>query len=312
MTAHTASEAPGARGDAGDDVGSDDVEGFVQRHPEVVKFAQIGWAAKGIVYLLTGVLAFTIVAKPQGSSGQSSGSTGQADTSGAVSTIARQPYGMFLLWLMAAGLFVYAAWRLVTVVLPADMGAHAILRRIGYTVSAASYIVLGVTAISLARKPGSSSGSGGSSQDSQVDKVTRSIMEGPAGRWLVAIGGVAVVGLAAYFLYKAVTASFEKELEHRSVGPFSWHFVRAIGRAGWIGRSAMMALIGVFLTRAAVNFDPEQASGLDDSLRRVVDNDFGMVLVVIVALGLTLYGAFCVISSPARKVVASDEDTVAS
>ena len=59
-------------------------------------------------------------------------------------------------------------------------------------------------------------------------------------------------------------------------------------------------------------FDPDEARGLDDSLRRVADDSLGMVLVLVVALGLTIYGAFCVITSPARKVVATDEDTVAS
>ncbi|MCB0967151.1 MAG: DUF1206 domain-containing protein [Ilumatobacter sp.] len=294
-----------------DDVGSDAAEDFVRRHPGVVKFARVGWAAKGVVYLLTGILAFTIAADPFGS--QSDGSSGQADPSGAVATIARQPFGTILMWTMAAGLFLYAAWRIVTVLLPADVDGHSILRRIGYTVSAATYVLLGVTAISLATKPGSSSGGeDGSSQDSQVTKVTRSVMEWPAGRWLIGLAGIVVIGVACYFLYKAISASFEKELEHRSIGPFSWKAVRTAGRIGWFGRAAMMALIGVFVARAAIQFDPDEARGLDDSLRRVVDNDLGMVLVVVVAAGLTLYGAFCVLTAPARKVVATDEDTVAS
>ena len=294
-----------------DDVGSDAAEDFVRRHPGVVKFARVGWAAKGVVYLLTGILAFTIAADPFGS--QSDGSSGQADPSGAVATIARQPFGTILMWTMAAGLFLYAAWRIVTVLLPADVDGHSILRRIGYTVSAATYVLLGVTAISLATKPGSSSGGeDGSSQDSQVTKVTRSVMEWPAGRWLIGLAGIVVIGVACYFLYKAISASFEKELEHRSIGPFSWKAVRTAGRIGWFGRAAMMALIGVFVARAAIQFDPDEARGLGDSLRRVVDNDLGMVLVVVVAAGLTLYGAFCVLTAPARKVVATDEDTVAS
>ena len=315
MTIHAPTRSSGPSHDdtdvENDDVGSDAAEDFVRRHPGVVKFARVGWAAKGVVYLLTGILAFTIAADPFGS--QSDGSSGQADPSGAVATIARQPFGTILMWTMAAGLFLYAAWRIVTVLLPADVDGHSILRRIGYTVSAATYVLLGITAISLATKPGSSSGGeDGSSQDSQVTKVTRSVMEWPAGRWLVGLAGIVVIGVACYFLYKAISASFEKELEHRSIGPFSWKAVRTAGRIGWFGRAAMMALIGVFVARAAIQFDPDEARGLDDSLRRVVDNDLGMVLVVVVAAGLTLYGAFCVLTAPARKVVATDEDTVAS
>ncbi|MAT03843.1 MAG: hypothetical protein CL424_02210 [Acidimicrobiaceae bacterium] len=311
MTIHSSTDTGRSPG-TDDDVGSDAAEDFIERHPGVVKFARVGWAAKGVVYLLTGFLAFTIAADPHGG-----GSSGEADPSGAVSTIARQPYGTILLWLMAIGLFIYAAWRIVTVVLPADLGGHAILRRVGYSVSAATYIVLGITAVSLATAPGSSGGNGGNggsggSQDSQVTQATQTVMEWPAGRWLVGIAGIVVIGVAAYFFHKAYTASFEKEIAHRSIGPFSWKAIRTFGRIGWVGRSVMMALIGVFVTRAAINFDPDEAQGLDDSLRKVVDSDVGMVLVLLVALGLTLYGAFCVLTAPARKVVATDEDTVAS
>ncbi|MEZ5297096.1 MAG: DUF1206 domain-containing protein [Ilumatobacteraceae bacterium] len=250
MTIHAPTRSSGPSHDdtdvENDDVGSDAAEDFVRRHPGVVKFARVGWAAKGVVYLLTGILAFTIAADPFGS--QSDGSSGQADPSGAVATIARQPFGTILMWTMAAGLFLYAAWRIVTVLIPADIDGHSILRRIGYTVSAATYVLLGVTAISLATKPGSSGGGeDGSSQDSQVTKVTRSVMEWPAGRWLVGLAGIVVIGVACYFLYKAISASFEKELEHRSIGPFSWNAVRTAGRIGWFGRAAMMALIGVFV-----------------------------------------------------------------
>lgn len=292
---------------ANDDVGSDRLEEFVDSHPGLVKIARVGWAAKGVVYLLTGLLAFTVAADPFGESGSSNG---EADPTGAVATIAEQPFGEVLLWALAAGLFLYAAWRLMTVVLPADLDAHAVLRRVGYTVSAATYVVLGLVAVSLARSPSSSGGGGsGGSSDSRVTEITKSVMEWTGGRWLVGIAGVVVVGIGGYFAWKGISASFEKQLEHRRVGPLSWNVVRSMGRVGWIGRAVMMGLIGVFVTRAAIRFDPDEAQGLDDSLRKVADDQLGMVLVVIVAVGLTLYGAFCIVSTPIRKLVASDDDS---
>jgi hypothetical protein len=44
----------------------------------------------------------------------------------------------------------------------------------------------------------------------------------------------------------------------------------------------------------------------------VADSSIGMVLVYVVAVGLVLYGAHCVISSPIQKLVATDEDTIVS
>jgi Domain of Unknown Function (DUF1206) len=298
-----------------DDVGSDAAEDFIRRHPSVVTFARIGWAAKGLVYMLTGVLAFTIVVDPFGSQrgAQGGGSNAdQADPSGAVAKVAQQPFGEVLLWILAVGLFMYAIWRIVTVILPADVTGDSVIRRVGYVVSAVTYVVLGAAAVSLARRPGSSGGQDSQSQDSQITEVTRSVMEWSGGRWLVGIAGVVVVGIGAYFFWKGVSGSFENQLEHRAVGPFSWNVIRMMGRIGWIGRAAMMALIGVFVARAAYQFDPDEAGGLDDSLRRVADNSVGVILVVVVAVGLVAYGAYCIVSTPSRKLVASDEDTVAS
>ncbi|MFP5487329.1 MAG: DUF1206 domain-containing protein, partial [Acidimicrobiia bacterium] len=83
-------------GDA-DDVGSDAAEHFVRRHPWVLDYARVGWAAKGVVYLLTGVLAFIVATRPPGGD---SGSN-EADPSGAIAKIAEQPFGTALLWAMA-------------------------------------------------------------------------------------------------------------------------------------------------------------------------------------------------------------------
>ena len=123
---------------------------------------------------------------------------------------------------------------------------------------------------------------------------------------------ITVIGIGVYYLVKAVTGKFEKELEHRSVGPLSWSAIRKMGVVGWIGRAAMMGLIGVFLVRAAIQFDPNEARGLDDSLRRIADHPFGVLTVLVVAVGLIVYGAFCIVTVPSQKVVATDDRTVAS
>jgi hypothetical protein len=298
---------PTSNGRTDGDVGSEATERFIRRHPWLVDVARAGWAAKGVVYMLTGVLAFVVAAAPFRTSASSDE---QADPAGAISKIAEQPFGTTLLWTMAVGLFIYALWRFVTVILPAGTGGHALLRRIGYAVSGVTYVALALTAVSLARHSGSSGG--GEGQDSRVSRITADTLAWTGGRLLVGLVGFVLIGIAVYFLWKGVTASFEKELVHRSVGPFSWNAVRTMGRAGWIGRATMMALIGMFVTRAAIQFDPNEARGLDDALRRVADSSIGVVLVYVVAVGLVLYGAFCVISTPSRKLVASDEDTVAS
>ncbi len=286
-------------------VGSDATEAFLHRHPWVLDVGRAGWLAKGVVYTLTGVLALTVVADPFDVS------EGEANQTGAIAKIAQQPFGQALLWAMAIGLFIYAAWRIVTVALPADTDGHALLKRVGYVVSAIVYVVLGLTAISLARHPGTSE-SGAQAEDSRIGSFTAAVMGWTGGRWLVGAIGLTVIGIGVYFFVKGVTGRFEKDLEHRSVGPLSWKAIRAMGVVGWIGRAAMMGLIGVFLVRAAIQFDPNEARGLDDSLRRIADHSFGVLTVFVVAIGLMVYGLFCIVTVPTQKLVATDDRTVAS
>lgn len=287
-------------------VGSENAEDFVRRHPWVVAVGRIGWLAKGVVYALTGVLALTVAAHPF------NGSDGEANQTGAIAKIAQQPFGELLLWVMAIGLLIYAAWRLVTVALPADVDGHAVLKRIGYVVSAVIYIALAITAISLARHPGSTATGTTKGEDSRIGSFTSDVMGWTGGRWLVALIGLVVIGIGGYFLHKGLTRKFEKEVEHRAVGPFSWDVIRTMGVVGWIGRAAMMGLIGFFLVRAAYRFDANEARGLDDSLRHIADSPVGVALVIVVGIGLIVYGAFCIVTAPSQKLIATDDRTVAS
>jgi hypothetical protein len=290
-----------------DDVGSEAAERFAAEHPGLVRFGRIGWIAKGVVYTLTGVLALVIALDSAGSDSsgsQSGGGAGEASQTGAITAIAESTGGAILLWVIAAGLVVYSLWRLVSVVLPADNSATAWAKRIGYAVSAVVYLLLAGTAVAIARSPGSGSQQG--SEDNRIETFTRDLMESTGGRFLVGAIGVALIAVAGVFLWNAVTASFESELIHRGVGPLSYRHLVTLGRIGWVGRSVMMALIGWFLLRAAIDFDPEEAGGLDDSLRQAAGSGVGTALVFVVALGLLAFGAFCLLSAPRQRLVGAD------
>lgn len=297
---NTSLKAQPSGGWAQGDVGSDTAGAFVRRHPELVTLGRIGWVAKGIVYALTGVLAITIATNRFG------GTEGEANQTGAISKIAQQQYGPTLLWLLAIGLFVYSAWRLVTVALPADNDAKAWVTRIGYAVSAIVYVALGFTAISIARNPGKA-GEAQQREDAKVEQLTADVLGWTGGRWLVGLVGLVVLGIGVAFAWKGIGGSFAKQVENRSVGPVPWHVIKKMGVVGWIGRGAMMGLIGWFVLRAAIEFDPSEAHGLDESLRRVADEPLGTALVLVVAIGLLVYGAFCLVTAPSVKLLAGDD-----
>lgn len=271
-------------------VGSREVARAVRSNPGLVAIGRVGWVAKGVVYAILGLLAL-VIARNGGTSSD------EASPSGAFAKIAQNSAGTVVLWAVAVGLAIYAFWRLLGALLPGDNDAQAWLARTGYVVSAAIYGFLAWSAISLATSDTAAS-QGGQSDDAKVSQLARDVMGHSGGRWFVGLVGVAFAVIAAAFVHRGLTRKFEDELEHRAVGQVRYETIVRLGVVGWIARGATLALLGLFLFLAAVNYDPEQAEGLDDALRRTAGSGWGAVLVAATGVGFILYAAFAVISAP--------------
>jgi len=270
---------------------------LTQEHPGLVKLARLGWLAKGVVYFLAGLLALALVRQAIG--GSDSTANQEASPNGALKEVASTSWGPVLLWTLAVGLFLYAAWRVVSAFLPGDGGAKSWARRIGYVCSAALYGFLGVTAVALAR-----SEQAAADGNQKVRDVAQRFMENSAGRWLVGIVGVILVAVGLYRIKKAVTQDVEDELDLGGVSESHRRWIRRLAAVGEIGRGVAFGLVGFFLARAAVDFDPAEATGLDGALRRVADEGWGQVVVAVVGLGFIAYGIFCAVTFPRRRLEA--------
>src|SRR4249920_111694 len=88
---------------------SEKTEETVAKHPWVEHLARFGWLAKGLVYALMGLTAFTI--------GRRRPTTDKASPEGAVAQLRSTQFGTALIWLLAVGLVLYVAWRLLSVAL---------------------------------------------------------------------------------------------------------------------------------------------------------------------------------------------------
>ena len=283
--------------------GSRKVEAIAQRHPWLVTVARLGWVAKGVVYMLVGVLAVPIAI--DGLRGErGGGGQDEASQTGAVAKIAETSFGSLALWIIAIGLALYVVWRLISILLPAENSATVWLTRVGYLVSAVVYSALAWSALSLARRERSGSSAG--SEDAKVERFTRELMEKTGGRWLVAAVGVVLIGVGAYFVVKGVRAKFRDELEPGGVGPFSHEAIVTLGRVGWVGRGVVMALVGWFVTRAAVEFRADEAKGIDGALRDATWSTLGALVVAFAAIALVMYGLFCVISAPRERLTGAE------
>ena len=61
-------------------------------------------------------------------------------------------------------------------------------------------------------------------------------------------------------------------------------------------------LIGYFLIRAAIDYKPDEAVGLDGSLAALADASYGPFLLGIVAAGLIGFAGYSIVDARYRKV----------
>lgn len=249
------------------------------------QLARAGWAAKGVLYLVTGL----IVSRVARGGGRSGGE--DASQTGALREVAEQPFGKILLGVLAVGLLAYSLWRLVEAWLGDDAGS---LERAAFVASGLVYAGLGVVAASMVL--GGSGGSGGSGPsggaEEQAQGVTATVLGWPFGPWLVAGAGVVLAAVGLVFVKRGVARDFMDDLDLTGESPGRHTAVEWAGVVGQCARGFVFAVIGWFLVQAAVQFDPDEAKGLDGALRELADTSHGTVLLWAVALGFAAYGLF--------------------
>ncbi|WP_107670549.1 DUF1206 domain-containing protein [Cyanothece sp. BG0011] len=262
----------------------------------VEKLARAGYAAKGVVYATIGILAIQVAIS---AGGKTTGS------SGALQSIASQPFGQFLLILVAIGLFCYSLWRLIEAIFDPEhrrTDSKNIAKRIGYLFSGIIYGALGVQAVMIVTQAASSSqGSGNSTSD-----WTAKLMAQPFGRWLVALVGAITIGVGLYRLYYAYKVKFRRKLNLRELDVKTEKWVIRISRFGIAARGVIFVIIGFFFLQAFRQYDPSEAKGLDGVLQTLAQQPYGKILLGIVALGLIAYSIYLFVQSRYRQIPVSN------
>ncbi len=266
-----------------------------QAGPGVVMLARLGYAARGVVYVIVGALAARVAM------GERSRVEG---TRGALAEIIEKPFGRVMLAIVALGLFGYALWRLVQAGLdPERKGSDAggAVKRLGYALSGIIHAGLALTAARMVM--GSSSGGGG--DGSQTQTWTARLMEAPAGRWLVALVGLGFAAYGIYQFYRAAKSDLAKRLDLGKMRARTREMAIRAARAGVAARGVVFLLIAYFLVRAAIDYNPAEARGLQGALEALRDASYGPWLLGIVALGLIGYGLFEIVKARYRRISAT-------
>ncbi|MEO3872772.1 DUF1206 domain-containing protein [Nonomuraea sp. B12E4] len=242
------------------------------KSPAMDRLARVGLVCRGVLYGLIGVLAIQIAF---GGGGQ------EADKSGAIGTVAALPFGSVLLWVMTAGFAALIVWQ-------ASEAVFGHLKPIERLEAAGRAVVYGVVCFALLTLL--LSGKSGSDDEKSRD-LTAELLALPAGQLIVGVAGLGIAVLGVYGMWQGIKKEFRKEL--RPMPPRARAVMDRLGVAGYLARGLIVMLAGVFVIQAAITFDPGKAGGIDATLRTFADTPAGPWLLAVVALGLVLFGGYC-------------------
>lgn len=272
----TASSTAKAKSTARDLEDSDAVHGL----------ARLGLAARGVVWLVIGLLTLSVLL----------GGSEQTDQGGALRALSDKPFGTVLLVVLAVGFLGHGLWRLLNAAI-GHRDEHEPRKRwaarAGSLLRGLVYGALGLATVRFLL--------GGSGQD-QTQSLTARLMAETGGRTLVGVVGLVLVGLGIVMGVRALQHDHADKLMTSRM-PSGWRSPAVtVGVVGLLGRGAVLALLGVFLVLAAVRFDPSQAKGLDAALQTVAVQPYGQGLLALAVVGVLAYAVWSFIEAAYRRL----------
>jgi uncharacterized protein DUF1206 len=249
---------------------------------------RVGFVARGVIYTTIGLLAIQVAMHS---------TTERIDQKGAMQTIEQQPFGHALLLTIAVGLGGYAVWRFVQAVVgrgPEGGGDPSAMGRLQAAGSGFAYAGMCALAVSILLGTSGSSGNAHSS--------TAGVLGWPGGQWLVGLAGALFIGIGAYQAYKGARRKFLEDDKTEQMGPTARRWITVIGVVGHLARGVAFGLIGVFIVKAALEYAPSKAVGLDGALAKIAHQTYGELLLGVVALGLMAFGAYSIADARYRRI----------
>jgi hypothetical protein len=256
--------------------------------PAFEALARVGFVARGVIYGTIGLLAIQVAIHS---------SNEKTNQRGAMQTIQKQPFGHWLLIAIAIGLGGYALWRFVQAAYgfgPEGGGDPSAIGRVVALASGLAYAAMCALAVSVLIGSSSSSGNAHSS--------TAGALGWPGGQWIVGIAGAIFIGVGLYQGYKGLSRKFLDEDKTEQMGPTARRWITIVGVVGHLARMVAFGLIGIFVVKAAIDYAPKKAVGLDGALAKLAHQSYGTVLLLIVAAGLVAFGVYSIADARYRRI----------
>ena len=239
---------------------------------------RIGLISYGVVHLLIGWLAASLAF------GRSEGS---ASKDGALNHIAAQPLGSVVLYVMAAGFLALVVWQLIEAVAGHrdKDGVERKRKQMSSVIKMGIYGFFGFSSLKVATS--------GRSGGDRTEPMTAKVMALPTGQLLVGLIGIGVAIYACSLIYRGLSEGFKEHLTAQGrTGELGRAYV-VLGKVGYVSKGLALLAIGGLVLWAAWTHDSDKSGGLDQALRKLLEQPFGSFMLAVIAFGIGCYGVFC-------------------
>lgn len=245
--------------------------------PWVKKIAQAGYIAKGIVYVLLGLLAFMAAFELTRDN--------EATQTGTLRFVKELPAGTVLLLLLAAGLICYSIWRGVQAFYNPKNEEKKWTKRLRYLFSGVAYLALAYTALLAVFED--SAGGGDRNQKLAGELITQ-----PMGQVLVGLAALVFAGVGIYQVYYGFSEKYRKHVQELSLQSQHAALLLKSGKVGYISRGIVWLVIAVLFFRAAIHNAASEAGSTSKAFHFIETSPLGSYLLAALGLGLVAYGVF--------------------
>ena len=254
--------------------------------PWIETLARAGFAAKAVVYLVVGMLAWRAAA---GTGGRIT------DLRGALVAVLREPFGRLMIATLAAGLGGYALWRFLEAFADANRCGRdfsGLRTRAMYALSGAVYTLLAFDAVRLAAALPTSAGT----------LPFASVVGRAALSWVGVVAGAVLVFYAAHEIHDAWRGRLSENLDLGAVSRAHGRWILAVSRIGVAARATIFFVAGLLLLGVRGARANPARTDASDSLRVLASLPQGRWALAAAAAGLMAYGIYQLLHARYRRI----------
>jgi hypothetical protein len=249
------------------------------------------------------VLAYLVARIASGALGGGKSTAKSASGTGVAQAVAEQSGGRVMLFVLALGTICYAVFCLIYAATHQDPKSEA--KKWGTrAVSFWGFLVYGGFTIYALKTALSGKNQGGSSrqQNAEQSQWSARVLRWPGGQVLMFAVGMGLFVAAAALAVRAVRRKFRKRLEEHEMSRPVHRATLTFGTVGLFGRGALFAIVGWFVTEAAIDNDPRHGKGVDGSIRSLANSGGGAALLWVVAIALVAFGLYLILEARYRRL----------